>query len=57
MLHVTSIAPGVDEVTLVLLPQMTTTERDNLTLVNGLIIYNTTTTTVQVYQGGAWANV
>ena len=45
------------EVTSFLLPSMTTTERDNLSAVNGMIIYNSTTATVQVYQGGAWASV
>ena len=41
----------------VLLPSMTTTERNNLTAVNGMILYNTTTTTVQVYQNGAWKSL
>ena len=57
MLHKSPISQDVDEIGLVLLPSFTTTERDNLTAVNGMILYNSTTATVQVYQGGAWANV
>lgn len=53
----TEISKGIREITQLLLPSMTTTERDNLTAINGMIIYNSTTTTVQVYQGGAWASV
>ena len=51
------ISRGLSEITYFLLPQMTTTERDNLTAVNGMLIYNTTTTTVQAYQNGAWASI
>jgi len=40
-----------------LLSRMTTTQRNALTAVNGMIIYNSTTTTVQVYQNGAWTDV
>lgn len=36
---------------------LTTTQRDALTPANGMVIYNSTTATVQVYQGGAWASV
>lgn len=36
---------------------LTTTQRDALTAANGMVIYNSTTATVQVYQGGAWASV
>ena len=35
-------------------PQYTTTERDALTAVNGMLIYNTTTSKVQVYENGGW---
>lgn len=48
----------VNEVLQISLPQMTTTERDNLVQVtNGRVIYNTTSATLQVYQGGAWVNL
>ena len=40
-----------------LLPRLTTTQRDALTAVNGMVIYNTTTTTIQGYVAGAWANL
>jgi Head domain of trimeric autotransporter adhesin len=36
---------------------LTTTERNALTAANGMMIYNTTTSTVQQYAGGAWSNV
>jgi len=36
---------------------LTTAERDALTPANGMLIYNTTTSTVQQYAGGAWSNV
>lgn len=39
-----------------LLPRMTTTVRDAMTSVNGMIIYNTTTATFQGYEAGAWNN-
>jgi hypothetical protein len=35
-------------------PQLTTTQRDALTPVNGMIIYNSTTVQFERYQGGAW---
>jgi hypothetical protein len=41
----------------VLFPRLTTTQRDNLTLVNGLVIYNSTTDKLQVYAGGAWVDL
>lgn len=40
-----------------LLGNMTTTERDNLTPANGMIIYNTTDNKFQGYENGAWANL
>lgn len=40
-----------------LLTRMTTVQRDALTGVNGMILYNTTLNKVQVYEGGAWASV
>jgi len=40
-----------------LLTRMTTAQRDALTAVNGMILYNTTLNKVQVYEGGAWASV
>jgi len=36
---------------------LTTAQRDALTPAAGMVIYNSTTTTVQVYQGGAWVSV
>lgn len=39
-----------------LLPRMTTTERDALTAANGMAIYNTTTTAVEFRQNGAWSS-
>lgn len=41
----------------VLLPRMTTAQRDALTAANGMVIYNTTTSTIQGRQGGAWTNL
>lgn len=40
-----------------LVPRMTTGQRNGLTAVNGMIIYNTTTNTMQGYINGAWANM
>ena len=40
-----------------LVPRMTTTQRDLLTAANGMIIYNTTTATMQGYVAGAWTNL
>lgn len=40
-----------------LVPRMTTAQRDALTAANGMIIYNTTTATMQGYINGAWANM
>lgn len=36
---------------------LTTSERNNLTPVNGMIIYNTTDNKFQGYQNGAWINI
>lgn len=38
-----------------LVPRMTTTQRDALTAANGMIIYNTTANQMQGYINGAWA--
>ncbi|MBT8448599.1 MAG: hypothetical protein KJO69_02860 [Gammaproteobacteria bacterium] len=35
-------------------PSYTTTERNALTAVNGMIIYNTTTNVFNFYENGAW---
>lgn len=39
------------------LESMTTTERDALEKVNGMIIYNSSDNKVQVVENGSWANV
>jgi hypothetical protein len=41
----------------ILFPRLTTTQRDALTAVNGLVIYNSTTNKLQVYAGGAWVDL
>tara|TARA_R110002051_G_scaffold239219_2_gene299858 strand:+ start:512 stop:1453 length:942 start_codon:yes stop_codon:yes gene_type:complete len=38
-------------------PRMTTTQRDNMTPPTGLIIFNTTDTAVQFWNGGAWRSM
>lgn len=43
--------------TALLLSRMTTTQRDAMTPINGMIIYNTTTNTIQGYQNSAWSNL
>ena len=40
-----------------LVSRMTTTQRDTLNAVNGMIIYNETTNKFQGYENGAWANL
>lgn len=40
-----------------LLTRMTTVQRDALTAVNGMVLYNSTLNKVQVYEGGAWVSV
>jgi hypothetical protein len=40
-----------------LLTRLTTTQRDAMTAVNGMIIYNTTTNTFQGRANGAWVNL
>jgi len=40
-----------------ILPNYTTAQRNALSLVDGLIIYNTTDNAVQIYKSSAWANV
>ena len=39
------------------LNSLTTVQRDALTPANGMLIYNSTTATVQKYDGGAWATL
>tara|TARA_R100000734_G_C3319226_1_gene114679 strand:- start:3818 stop:4393 length:576 start_codon:yes stop_codon:yes gene_type:complete len=41
----------------VTLPTLTTTQRNALTGVNGMLIYNTTDSKIQAYAGGAWVNL
>ena len=40
-----------------LLPRMTTAERNALTAVNGMVIYNTTTTQLEAYENGSWVDL
>lgn len=40
-----------------LISRMTTTQRDALTPVNGMVLYNSTTNKFQGYENGAWANL
>jgi hypothetical protein len=37
-----------------IVPRMTTVQRDALTPLNGMIIYNTTTNLFNFYENGAW---
>ena len=39
------------------LPSLTTTERDALTAANGMLVYNTSPTTLQGYENGSWVNI
>lgn len=41
----------------ILSSRMTTTERDALTAVNGMVLYNTTTDKLQVYAAGSWVDL
>ena len=38
-------------------PRLTTTERNALTAVNGMVIYNSPAHKFQGYEGGSWANL
>jgi hypothetical protein len=40
-----------------LMPRMTTTERDAMSPINGMIIYNSTDDKFQGYGAGAWGNI
>ena len=40
-----------------LIPRMTTTQRNALTATDGMVIYNTTTAALQCYQSGAWVSL
>ena len=40
-----------------LLSRMTTTQRDALTAINGMVIYNSTTTTLEGYTNGSWSDL
>lgn len=40
-----------------ILPRMTTTQRDALTAVNGMLIYNSTLNKFQGYENGAWVSL
>jgi len=41
----------------ILLPRLTTAERNALTAVNGMILYNTTTAKFEGYEGGTWTDL
>ena len=43
--------------TAILLPRLSTTQRDALTAADGMVVYNTTTSTMQKRENGAWANM
>lgn len=48
----------LDSTTKAFLPsRMTTTQRDALTAVNGMVLYNSTTNKLQVYASGAWVDL
>lgn len=54
----TSVGIEIDSVTkALLLSRMTTTERDALTAINGMVIYNTTLGKFQGYEAGAWTSL
>jgi hypothetical protein len=38
-------------------PRLTTTQRDALTAVAGMVIYNSSTNKFQGYENGSWANL
>lgn len=40
-----------------IVPRLTTTQRNALTAINGMIIYNSTATEFQMYQAGSWISV
>ena len=40
-----------------LLPRMTTTQRNTLTAINGMLIYNTTNNVIEGYENGSWVNI
>lgn len=40
-----------------LLSRMTTTQRDAMTAVNGMVLYNSTTNAVNAYENGAWVDL
>ena len=48
--------PGADATSFTL-PRLTTTQRNALTAVNGMIIYNSTDNKFQGYENGGWANL
>ncbi len=53
----TSSALDINFLGAVLLPRLTSTQRDALTPVNGMILYNSTTDKFQGYQAASWQNL
>ena len=54
---ITSAALDISSTTgSLVVPRMTTTQRNALTAANGMIVYNTTDAKFQGYQGGSWVN-
>lgn len=57
-LPATSCALEIDGTTgAVLLPRLTTGQRDALTPINGMIIYSTTNNAIEAYENGSWVNL
>lgn len=50
------LKPKKETTTAVQFPTMTTTQRDALTPVNGMVIFNSTTATIQKYESGVWGD-
>lgn len=51
------LAAAVEVGTELKVPTLTTSERDALTATNGMVIYNTTTSKLQVYASSTWTDL